>query len=82
MKVFEKEEFYEIRDGEGKVLRKCRTLLEARLASLDCPNGSVIVERRFVDGEWEEQEMYVRLKTKHEGLVEEITPVRRNNGGL
>ena len=53
---------YEIRDGEGKVLRKCHALLEARLASLDYPDGSVIVERRFVDGEWEEREMYVRLK--------------------
>jgi len=53
---------YEIRDGEGEVLRECHSLLEARLASLDYPNGSVIVEKRFVNGEWEPREMYVRLK--------------------
>ena len=52
--------FYQIQDKQGNVLIKFGTLIQCRIASVDMKQGTQIVERTFVDGEWEEVVLYER----------------------
>jgi len=51
---------YLIRDEGGKILAEFCSLLQARIASVDMKEGKEIVERSFIDGEWEEVVLYER----------------------
>lgn len=51
---------YQIRDIQDKVLIEFGSLLQARIASVDIKEGTQIIERSFVDGEWEEVVLYER----------------------
>ena len=51
---------YQVRDAQGKVLAEFGSLLRARIVSVDIGEGRQIVERSFVDGEWEEIVLYER----------------------
>ena len=57
----EEKETYQIRNSGGDILAEFSTLLEARIASVDMKEGTEIVERKFVDGEWEETIVYQRI---------------------
>lgn len=52
---------YQIRDEQGNTLIEFATLLEARIASVDIKEGTQIIERIFIDGEWEETMVYRRI---------------------
>ena len=51
---------YQVRNKQGKVLAEFGSLLRARIASVDIKDGAQIVERSFIDGEWEEVVLYER----------------------
>lgn len=54
------ETVYQIRDKQDTVLGEFGSLLRARIVSVDIKEGTQIVERSFVDGEWEEVVLYSR----------------------
>ena len=54
---------YQVRNKQGKVLVEFGSLLRARIASVDIKDGTQIIERSFVDGEWEEVVVYERNST-------------------
>lgn len=62
---------YQIRDTQGDVLAEFDSLLHARVASVDMTESMQIVERSFVDDEWEDIILYER--TKVQNASEDIT---------
>ena len=59
----EEKETYQIRNSAGDILAEFGTLLEARIASVGMKESTEIIERKFVDGEWEETIVYQRIIT-------------------
>lgn len=56
------ETVYQVRDKHGKVLAESSSLLRVRVASVDIKEGIQIIERSFIDGEWEEVVLYERVR--------------------